>query len=198
MKGVAIVIPTLDIKRGNDIAKLALATAGCVVPVRVIISHDKHRQGFTKTANKGMRLADPSEDVCLLNDDIFGFQHGWLRALRRVLYSNSRYGLTCPSGASAASPMKMGKPGAAGTQVVPQASFWCVLLKAEMIRKLGLLDERFIHYCSDNWYCKVMRRKKWQIVWVKSVYLKHKKHGSGMQQAWRKHDRAIYLKRLKK
>lgn len=195
MNAIAIVIPTLSESLGKDLGKVALATAGCSVPVRVIVAHDEHRQGFTKTANAGMRQARSNEDVCLLNDDISKFQYGWLEILRKVLYSNPRYGLSGPSGPSGAAPMNKGRPGQAGMQVVKQISFWCVLMKREMLNQLGLLDEAFIHYCSDNWYCLVMRRKGWKCIWAKAVYLHHRKHGSGLQREWRNHDRKIFFAR---
>ena len=194
---IAIVIPTLDKAKGEDVGHLALISAGCKVPVRVIVSHDSNRQCFTKTVNAGIRKAKPTEDICLLNDDVSDFQHGWLEILRRVLYSNARYGLSGPSGKSAAAPMKDGKPGQTGTQVVPQISFWCVLMKRKMLNELGLLDEVFIHYCSDNYYCYIMRKKNWKCVWAKAVYLKHRGHGSGIPGKWRTHDRKIYFKRIR-
>jgi GT2 family glycosyltransferase len=162
-----------------------------------LVSHDRKRQGFSKTVNQGIRVADAAEDICLLNDDVLEFQYGWLEILRKVLYSNKRFGLSGPSGASGGAPMNKGKPGQSGTEVVKQISFWCVLMKQEMLDELGLLDEAFIHYCSDNWYCHVMRRKKWQCVWAKAVFLVHQKHGSGLQGKWRDHDRKEYFRRLK-
>jgi len=192
---ILIVIPTLDKAKGESVGKMALATSGCSVPVRVFVSHDRHGRGFTRTANAGMRQARTDEDICLLNDDILRFQYGWLEILRRVLYSNPSYGLSGPSGPSGASPMNKGVPGQTGVQVVRQISFWCVLMKREMLDELGYLDEAFIHYCSDNWYCLTMRKRGWQCVWAKSVYLHHRKHGSGLRGDWRKHDRAIFFKR---
>ena len=197
-RSIAIVIPTLDRAKGEDTGKVALATTGCSVPVRVLISHDSKRQGFTKTANQGMRAADPSEDICLLNDDILEFQYGWLEILRRVLYSNPRYGLSGPSGRGGAAPMNSGTRGQVGTKVVRQISFWCVLLKREMFNEVGLLDEVFIHYCSDNWYCRTMKRKGWLCVWAKAVYLVHHHHGSKFRGKWRNHDRKIFFRYVKR
>ncbi len=198
MKGIVIVIPTLKRSKGEKTGKLAAKTAGCSVPIRVIVSVDKHRQGFTKTANAGMRQVVDGADICLLNDDVSNFPYGWLEILRRVLHSNRRYGLSCPSGASAASPMNSGRPGMSGTKVVSQASFWCVLLKGQMVKQLGLLDEEMVHYCSDNWYCHRMRSKGWKCVWARTVFLTHRKHGSGMQTEWRDLDRKVYFRLRKK
>jgi len=195
--GIAIVIPTLDKARGDATAVLALAQTGCSIPVRAIVVHDQRKQGFTKTANQGMKQALPTEDICLLNDDVTEFQPGWLEILRVVLYSHPSYGLSCPSGASAATPMKDGQSGQQGIQVVRQASFWCVLMKRAMLNALGLLDESFIHYRSDNWYCRRMRPAGWKCVWARAVYLEHQRHGSGMLSEWRKHDRAMWRRRTR-
>jgi len=194
---IAIVIPTLDLARGQDTGKLAQVTAGCSVPVRVIVVHDEHRQGFTKTVNEGIRQA-PGEDVCLLNDDILRFQLGWLEILRRALYSNSRFGIAGPSGLSASHPAGKAGPGLFGVEEVKQLSFWCVLLRRKMLDELGLLDEAFTHYCSDTWYCEVMREKRWACVWARSAYLEHRHHGSGIPGKWKQHDREIYFKRKNK
>jgi len=194
---ISIVIPTLKREKGADTGNQAIISAGCQVPVELIVSLDKEKQGFSRTVNAGIKRADPESDICILNDDVTSFQFGWLEQLRRGLYVDSRYGLSGPSGKSAAAPMNTGVPGMRGLQVVDQISFWCVLLKREMIKDLGVLDEAFIHYCSDNWYCHVMSRSNWKCVWVKSVYLEHAHRGSGMQSKWRKHDRALFFRRLK-
>lgn len=198
MSGICIIIPTLSKEQGWRTGKLALAAAGCKVTVRLFVAHDVHRQGFTKTVNRGLRQLEPGEDACLLNDDVSEFQRGWLETLHKVLYSSKEYGIAGPSGRSKAAPMNTGKLGQKGTQVVRQISFWCVLMKRAMIDKLGLLDESFIHYRSDNWYCHVMKRKGWKCVWARAVYLKHKHHGSGIPGKWRKHDKAIYDQRMRK
>jgi len=198
MNPILVVIPTLNKTKGEDVGKLALATAGCSVPVRIVVIHDTKKEGFTKVANKGLHASRNNEDVLLLNDDVSGFQFGWLETLRRVLYLKPKYGIVGPSGKCAAAPMKDGRPGQQGTQVVNQISFWCVLMKRAMLNELGYLDEAFIHYCSDNYYCFMMRRKGWRCVWAKAVYLQHAKGESGFQKKWRDLDRKIYFKRLKK
>ena len=193
---ILIVVPTLNKSQGEQVGKAALVTAGC--EARVFVSHDLKKEGFTKTANAGMRQAKPGEDICLLNDDVSHFQHGWLQILHRALYSNPRIGIVGPSGASGTAPLKSGKPGMTGIQVVTQVPFWCAVFKREMLDAIGILDEAFIHYCSDNYYCRYqMVRAGWKCAWVKDVFLVHKKHGSGMQHPWRKHDQALWRKRMK-
>lgn len=166
--------------------------------VRLFVAHDVHKQGFTKTINRGLRQLKSGEDALLLNDDVNDFSQNWLETLRKVLHSDKSYGICGPSGRSKAGPMNAGKPGQKGTQIVRQLSFWCVLMKRAMIDELGLLDEAFIHYRSDNWYCHVMKRKGWKCVWARAVFLKHRHHGSGMRGKWRSHDKAIYDERMRK
>jgi len=72
-----------------------------------------------------------------------------------------------------------------------------VLVRRQVIADIGLLDERFIHYCSDNEYCQRAKRRHWLSVWIKDVYLEHKHHGSGLRTTWRNHDQA-QLRKLRK
>ena len=190
MKPIAIIIPTLDRERAEATGRLALLSAGC--DARLIIS-DGPERGFTKTVNDGLRQTT-NEDVCILNDDVTRFQHGWLATLQRALYSKSRYGIVGPSGKSAAK-SRDGRIGMSGLEELRQLSFWCVLIRRAVIKEIGILDERFIHYCSDNEYCLRAHRKRWKCVWVKSVYLEHKHHGSGLRGKWKQHDQHI-LRRL--
>jgi len=193
MRPIYIIIPTLNKQLGHSIGKMAQATAGC--PSTLLVMHDVKRQGFTKTVNEGIRLAPPISDICLLNDDVTWYQWNWLEIQRRVLHSKHDIGLTGPTGDCGAVPIRNGLLGDFGTLAVGHISFWCVLMKREMIEQIGLLDEAFIHYNSDSWYCKMMKRTGWKAVWVKSVFLKHKKHGSGKIVKWREQDIETYRSR---
>jgi hypothetical protein len=189
---IAIVIPTLDREQAEKTGRLALASAGCEARLIVV---DGPARGFTKTVNEGLAQLEDGEDVCILNDDVIGFPVGWLRALRAGLYANKRYGIAGPSGKSSTRPACEGKPGMTGLQAVDQVSFWCALLRRECLDVLGHLDERFIHYGSDNEFCHRARKRGWRSVWVKGVYLEHQHHGSGIRNQWWKQDRAL-LKRV--
>lgn len=191
MNPIAIIIPTLDAQRAAVTGKQALATAGC--PARLIVVAGPAR-GFTQTVNEGLAQLEPGEDVCILNDDVTGFQYSWLALLQQALYKQPRYGIAGPSGKSATKPACYGAPGMRGLEVCAQLSFWCVLLKRAMLDAIGKLDARFIHYCSDNEYCARAARARWQCVWVRGVYLEHTHHGSGRRREWWAHDRALWAK----
>jgi GT2 family glycosyltransferase len=93
--------------------------------------------------------------------------------------------------------MCYGRPGQQGIQTVNQLPFWCALVKRTTIDKIGVLDEAFIHYGSDNWYCKTAREHKIQCIWVRDVFLTHRQHGSGLINKWRVHDQQILAKRMR-
>ena len=194
MNTISIVIPTLTLKQGNATGRLAQLTAGC--KTHLVVSHNEQRQGFTRTVNAGMERAPEGNDICILNDDIEHFPLSWLATLQKALYKEKRFGIACPSGNSSTAPMKGGRMGMRGVEVVAQIPFWCALLKRTLVDEIGHLDPAFIHYASDNWYCHVARRKGWKLIWVKDVYLEHTQHGSGLIRKWRDHDQKLYRRRL--
>lgn len=196
MNPIAIVIPTLTKARGESTGKMALATARC--EAELIVSHDPDRTGFTKTCNRGMRQADENSDICLLNDDILTFHHGWLATLQRALYYRKNYGIVGPSGGSSTNPMRGGFLGMEGLREVRHIPFWCVLIKRALIDKIGLLDEAFIHYASDSYYNDCAKKAGFKTVWCRDVYLEHKRHGSKLISKWRKRDQALYRKRRRR
>lgn len=196
MNPIAVIIPALSIERGKTTGDMALAARGNC-KATLIISHDPEGTGFTATANRGIKRATPDADICLLNDDITWFQHGWLAIMQRALYQNSHYAIAVPSGKSATAPMRGGKLGMQGIQVVNHVPFWCVLMKRSTINRLGLLDEAFIHYASDSYYCDLVKKAGLKSIWVRDVYLEHKKHGSRLISKWRKRDQGLYRRRTR-
>jgi GT2 family glycosyltransferase len=193
MNPIAIVIPTLDHEIGQSTGRLALLHAG-ECEARVIVSAGPKR-GFTKTVNDGVRRSKPDEDICILNDDIQQFYLSWLEHLQRGLYANASYGIAGPSGKSSTQPMAGGHLGMHGLMVVKHIPFWCALVKRAVIDKIGLMDEAFIHYASDNDYCDRARRAGFQCVWVMDSYLRHQQHGSGLIEEWKLHDQRLYGRR---
>lgn len=189
----AIVIPTLDAVRGRETGKLALRKAG--MKARLIISAGP-RRGFTKTVNDGIRQTK-NEDICILNDDVNGFSPKWLTILHQALYSNPKYGIVGPSGKSSTPPTNSGKPGMRGIRIVDRLPFWCVLIRRKLLDTIGLLDEDFIHYGGDYYYCMQARKAGWRCIWVRGVYLKHQQRGSGLIAEWWKTDHMLLAQKMR-
>lgn len=67
-----------------------------------------------------------------------------------------------------------------GDQILqPQwTSFACVLLRHEMIKEIGLMDEGFFMYFEDVEYCRRARKAGWQIVHNPKARVVHLRGGS--------------------
>lgn len=194
LNDIAIIIPTLDRYVGVRTGRMALEKAGCDAGTIVVSGEER---GFTKTVNDGFRMTKYS-DVCIINDDILWFQDNWLVDLRETLYSNSIYGLIGPSGKSGGGSAG-GTPDSTGIEIIHNyLSFFCVLVKREVIDTIGILDEKYIHYYSDVEYCNRIRDAGWKVVWRKDVWLNHSYGGSGRREDWARHDSAIYYSRSPK
>ncbi|OQA21249.1 MAG: hypothetical protein BWY63_01331 [Chloroflexi bacterium ADurb.Bin360] len=189
MTNTAIIIPTLDAALGKSTGDLALLSAG--MDARLIVVAGPKR-GFTATVNDGLVQLEPGEDACILNDDVHWFTHGWLNILSRALHSAKDIAMVCPTGKSRTAPMAKAKTIDTGLENVGHIPFWCVLVRSELLSKLGHLDPRYIHYCSDNDYCDRAQAAGWRNVWVKDVWLEHRVHGSGMIADWAHKDLAEY------
>lgn len=174
---IDIIIPTLNELLGARTGNLALKCSG-FEDVKLIVVHDAAKERFTKTVNRGLRLRRRGSHVCILNDDVTKFQPSWLRILfNEMLRLGS--GAVCPTGNSHTAPMAEAHFVDFGSQQVKSIPFWCILIHNSALRKVGLLDEQFIHYSSDNDWCKRALKKGLKLCWIKGVYLWHKTHGSG-------------------
>lgn len=174
---IDIIIPTLDKSLGERTGALAVICSGIKKEqINVLVIEDTKQEMFTKTVNRGLLLRRKNSLVCILNDDIFQFQLGWLRNLVESLEEQQ---VICPSGKSHTSPMNKGILGQVGKQIVSFIPFWCILIPGSVLDLVGDLDERFIHYSSDNDWCKRARKLGVKLCWLKEVFLSHKGHGSG-------------------
>lgn len=63
------------------------------------------------------------------------------------------------------------------SRVVNKVTFACgclMLLKANMIKEIGMLDDLFFLYSEDTEYCCRAMKKGWDIVWTKKSKIYHK------------------------
>lgn len=190
---VAIVCPSLDADRAKVTLLKAADTAGIVT--KLIASHDNYEEGFTKTVNKGLEIALglDAEYICLLNDDTNPDQIGWLARLVRALNENSKYGIAGPSGPCRSSPQSSGKPGMKKqVKIIPPEclGFFTAVIKREVLDQIGILDDRYVHYGSDNDLCLRAAQVGWKMIWVPDVYIKH--DVGSVKRDWQKLDRVVY------
>ena len=184
-----LIIPTRNPEQARQMARTAQARAGCAVRVRIV--HDEHGEGFTKTVNRGLRQVDgEAEAVCLLNDDAVPVTDEWLRILHQQLLKYKDVGFAGPSGPCRTMPQAMGEAGGSWAQLPPihvgHLAGFCLLVRHEVIDKVGLLDERFIHYGSDvEWQW----RSGFNSLWVPAVYCEHEV-GKPIAKWW-EHDKGL-------
>ena len=60
-------------------------------------------------------------------------------------------------------------------------SFACVLLKAEMIKDIGLMDEGYFMYREDNDYCRRAKNAGWKLAYDRSARVVHLNQGASNQ-----------------
>lgn len=187
-----LIIPTLDLSRAVETMRQAMANAGCDVLPNIIV--DGSGEGFTRTVNRGLcTLSTPY--VCLLNDDAIPVTDNWLVLLRDAIDSKSEYGFAGPSGRCRGEVQSSGWPGMPfGHRRVLFLSFFCTLIKKQVVDEVGLLDPDFSHYGSDNFYQFQAYKAGWRSVLAQHVYVAHDV-GKTIWD-WKIHDKAVLKRKL--
>ena len=188
-----IVTATLDKKKGRRTCELACRTAG--VPCEIIVAYDKVVRGVTKNANAGFRRALETEAqyIVYIVDDARCVQKDWLERMIGVLESNPKYGIAAPSGRCRGTQSRGVPSMPPRAQVVSNLSFFCVVIKRELMEQIGLFDEGYIHYGQDNDYCNRAKKAGWKCLWIQDVYVHHQP--SSIIRKWKRADQARYRKK---
>ena len=148
--------------------------------------------GFPAAANQGLR-ASRGDQVVLLNNDVL-VTSGWLRRMLGALVQDPRIGLVGPYTNCTAGPQRLGVSytdpedaddfawqwGAAHAgQVrdVPGVMGFCLLLRREVIERVGYLDEAFgIGLCEDVDYCRRAAASGFRSAIAEEAYVHHFGH----------------------
>lgn len=186
---IPIIVPTLS-EYTFDAGK----TAGCDTRIMEIV--DVHGCGFTKTVNRGIRwaLERSPEYVVILNDDAYPSDHSWLLRMITAMNLIPRVGLAGPGGLCSTLPQAFGVPYMDNDiHVVKQLAFFCVVIRTAVFRDIGLLNEDFIHYGSDNDFVLRASAAGWNSVWAQHVYVAHNHHtsSSDITKEWKEHDKKV-------
>ena len=192
---IYIVLPYTDLDVAQPIMDGAVYLAGC--PVQARLEPDLDRTGYTASVNRGLRWVleqDAVDAACVLVDDAVPLTNGWLAEMWHALQLHERNGFASPSGPSRTAPQNAGKMhDAPGVLPVTHGPGFCLLVRGEVLRDVGLMDEVFIQYCSDvDWQWRAAR-KGWRSVWARHVYVNHGLHAK--RQPWGAMDDKIMLER---
>lgn len=164
------------------------------------VEYLKHRQditlisntenlGFPQAANQGIRVAR-GDNVLLLNNDTI-VTTGWLDRMLRALHSDKRIGIVGPVSNNISGYQQIpvgydsladldgfawehGKVNDCHRQYVDRLVGFCMLIKREVIEKIGYLDEQFGVGCfEDDDYCRRAAESGYQLAVAADAFVHH-------------------------
>lgn len=192
---VAIVCPTLDLEMAKETFESIADTAGryCLS----VIAHDTVRQGWVKTALRGIEeaLVSGYPYICLVNEDIRIEQQGWLARMVEAIEQDELYGMATPSGNCRTMPVCYGKPGMPKRiRVLKHIPFFCTLIKSQVLESLDMiLDEEFIHYGGDSDLCERLALTPYNAILVQDVFVDNPL--SPLIPEWKQRDQELFRKK---
>lgn len=202
-KKVAVVIPHFHAPQALEVAIAHLkAQRGVEVDIYV---HDNSANNilFTKAINIGLRrfaYADTYDFVLVLNQDA-NLHPECLAQLLLSMEQDPRAGICAPIALSSDKSVNWAGSGDAfpwGRHLsydltklphAPFETYWingaCMLLRTNMIREIGLLDENMRFICSDGDYSFTARSRGWKCIVVPNAFVEHELAGSSdVENAW--------------
>lgn len=134
---------------------------------------------FIYSRNINLGINQSTDNVLLMNDDARFSQRGTIEALEKVLAAHPEVGILSPKivgGVGNGDQYHVSEP----LRCTGFLAFVCVLIRREVIEKIGLLDEAFIGYGWDDVdYCRraVVAGYKMAVTANASVLHGHGKYG---------------------
>jgi GT2 family glycosyltransferase/glycosyltransferase involved in cell wall biosynthesis len=162
---------------------------------RVGFIHQPENQGFTRTVNNGIRLAD-EDDVVLLNSDT-QVGPGWLPRLQRTAYHDPFTATATPL-SNCAGPFSISEPHhdtpltvedttrriarnfCLNDPVIATGHGFCLYIRRDALREVGLLDEEAFPrgYGEENDFCLRATRLGWRHRLAARVWVNHRGEAS--------------------
>lgn len=139
----------------------------------LVLIRNEENLGFVKAVNQGVRSSQ-GEYICLLNNDT-QVQEGWLEELIKVAKSNPQIGIVNPGGDNML--YKKGQPLSGKWVEIGFASGFCMLIKREVIDRVGLLDEAYrTGFWEETDYCQRAKKSGYICAAAKGAYVYHLGH----------------------
>ena len=167
----------------GDETKHYLEALKSAIGRRFVLIRNENNLGFIKAANQGMRLSD-APYVCLLNNDAITTP-GWLGEMMNVAGSSPAIGLLNPSsntmgqkpgkGSSIEEYAMSIKNGPGAWEEIGSAIGFCMLIKRELIEKIGVFDEIYgMGNFEDTDYSRRAIKEGYLCVRSTSSYVYHR------------------------
>jgi len=182
MKDIVLIIPHYGDDSDLRQCKASLKGVDGMDRVKVVvIDNNKNNVGYTKAVNRGIRENPGMAFYWLLNNDTI-VQKKTLAELLRAMKKYPKVGVVASQlldmknqdiivwGGSKQVIPGIHKSGSVNLGQLQEptyerwATFGSVLLRAEMVHEVGLLDERYFLICSDSDYCFTMRSRGWKVL----------------------------------
>lgn len=148
---------------------------------------------YTKAINEGLRkfAFNPGIEFCLVTCDDVYLKPNCIKELLKCAKDHPRAGIISPvqyspngtiewAGSAQSWPL-----GAHVSQVLkdePYVSYWasgaCFLVRTEMIKEIGLMDENMLFICSDSDYSLTARSRGWFTMVAPDAHVQHTFHQS--------------------
>jgi GT2 family glycosyltransferase len=151
----------------------------------MLLIRNNENLGFVKAVNQGISSSG-APYICIMNNDTIATE-SWLKELVRVMESDDRIGLLNPSSNTS------GQYPAPGQSIDDYAATlnhfkgeiqelytcrgFCMLLRREVVNRLGPLDEIYhMGYFDDTDYCKKAQGALYRTARAKGAYVYHKEN----------------------
>ena len=149
--------------------------------IEILLIRNEQNAGFVRAVNQGMK-ASTAPYVCLLsNDTLFG--NNWLGEMVEIAKNNAQIGIVNPSTNKLGQSLdkdavechaKGLKDFKGQWQEMGQGAGFCMLVKREVIDRIGFLDEIFSPYFFEETdFCRRALRAGFRCVMAKASYVYH-------------------------
>jgi GT2 family glycosyltransferase len=182
MEMIAAVIPAY--KNQNQLQKCIEHLKNQTVEVDIFVRDNTNSNiNFTAAVNEGIikYLSGPHKYILILNQDMY-LQPDAVEKMTTFMDAHPECGISAPlqlagqtpdfvtfAGGYEAFPAGKHRHGPLSKFTRDEEISWCngacMMLRKEMIQRIGLLDENFVFIGSDSDYCFTARSRGWQ-VWL--------------------------------